>query len=118
MIMRGLSNTVMVGERPASIFYGRWAFDIWDSRLCAISPPTPIPCGSDYDLCPKRMYFSPGTLGSNCDSFDESKCLNCDLNHFWSFHSGGANWLLADGSVQFMTYDAGETIIPEMASIK
>jgi prepilin-type processing-associated H-X9-DG protein len=33
-------------------------------------------------------------------------------------NSGGANWLLADGSVQCMTYDAGQTVIPEMSSIK
>jgi prepilin-type processing-associated H-X9-DG protein len=42
----------------------------------------------------------------------------CHLGHFWSFHSGGGNWLLADGSVAFMTCDAGESVIPEMAGIK
>jgi prepilin-type processing-associated H-X9-DG protein len=56
--------------------------------------------------CPDRSYFSPGDLASDCHA-----------NHFWSFHSGGGNWLLCDGSVKFMDYSAGKTVIPAMASI-
>ena len=61
----------------------------------------------DFVTCPDNEYF-----------FSEGNLTNyCHLAHFWSFHSGGGNWLLADGSVQFMTYDAGQTVIPEMSSI-
>jgi prepilin-type processing-associated H-X9-DG protein len=56
--------------------------------------------------CPMPVYFSPGDLSNKCHG-----------NHFWSFHSGGGNWLLCDGSVRFMSYTAGTTVIPDMASI-
>jgi prepilin-type processing-associated H-X9-DG protein len=41
----------------------------------------------------------------------------CHANHPWSFHSGGANMLLGDGSVRFVTYSASR-ILPAMATIR
>jgi prepilin-type processing-associated H-X9-DG protein len=106
----GLSNTLMIGERPPppaqdlSQYYinGRF-FD----ALFTIGPwfgnsrafPTYADCTSVY-------YFSPGDLKDPCHAM-----------HFWSFHSGGGNWLLCDGSVRFISYTAGTTVIPDMASI-
>jgi len=74
---------------------------------------------SDYDtlLSTRQLYgdifgtggcvlpglFGPGSLNGPC---------NGDGNHFWSFHAGGANWLLADGSVRFLPYSASAMTIP------
>ncbi len=115
-VARGLSNTLMVGERPPgpNYFGSWWAQGFWLNSLWAVGN-----VNQRYTLnltrwtpnanptCPDVAYFSPGDVNNGCD-----------LAHFWSLHSGGGNWLLADGSVQFMTYDAGETTIVEMAGIR
>ena len=31
---------------------------------------------------------------------------NCDLNHFWSNHTGGAFFVFGDGSVRMIPYTA------------
>jgi prepilin-type N-terminal cleavage/methylation domain-containing protein len=114
-ITDGLSNTLMAGERPPSAdsFWGWWTADICNTSLWAIVEQ-PASSGGTGDTngdgsgapCPDRSYFSPG------DPADY-----CSVNHFWSFHSGGGHWLLCDGSVRFMAYSAGITVIPPMASI-
>jgi prepilin-type N-terminal cleavage/methylation domain-containing protein/prepilin-type processing-associated H-X9-DG protein len=70
--------------------WGVWAGGWWESSLWAVADPSMW----DRECASATAYFSE------------------------TFHSGGGNWLLGDGSVTFMTYDAGPKIIPEMADIQ
>jgi prepilin-type processing-associated H-X9-DG protein len=61
--------------------------------------------GPSYPWCPKGPYpFKPGRVEDVCDAF-----------HFWSPHAGGANFLLADGSVRLLRYDA-DAVLPALAA--
>jgi prepilin-type processing-associated H-X9-DG protein len=99
-ITDGHSNTLMVGERPPPSYklWGAWMGDVGDNLLWAIVE-------GSFDIggqpCPEPFYFSPGDLANDCH-----------VNHFWSFHTGGGNWLLCDGSVHFIPYTAGIDINP------
>ncbi len=54
--------------------------------------------------CGGPAHFVPGRVENMCDAF-----------HFWSLHSGGANYLFADGSVRFLPY-AADPFLPALAT--
>ena len=38
--------------------------------------------------------------------------------HYWSLHSGGCNWLVADGSVRFIPYSIRKSVMDALATYK
>lgn len=96
----GTSQTLMVGERPPprSLQVGHWY-----ARL-GFAPMFPYPDEGmhvpDFAMFPEPCIvnsygFGPGRLDNACDRY-----------HFWSLHPGGANFILADASCRYFSYQA------------
>jgi prepilin-type processing-associated H-X9-DG protein len=126
-ISDGTSNTIVFGERSPVLHtsgaYYDWGWGLrgnpnldsigWAVFRADVQPGTGTPIDTpsigtsdDRGACPFPMYFqAPASPPRRCDGY-----------HFWSFHTGGANFALADGSVRFFQYSAGTTVIPAMST--
>ncbi len=110
----GLSNTLMVGERPPSedLEFGWWFADCGQtvSGKCVGSSGVVLGVKDINKTYPTKdcttgpYTFQAGSLVNNCDQF-----------HFWSLHPNGANFLIGDASVRFIPYNAAN-VLPALAT--
>ena len=104
----GTSNTLFVGERPAStnLLWGWWPAgygngagdgdSVLGSRDAALAVLHGAPA--------TNVGLRPGNLNNQGDTA-----------HWWSLHTGGVNFLMGDGSVRFLSYSA-DAILPQLST--
>jgi prepilin-type N-terminal cleavage/methylation domain-containing protein/prepilin-type processing-associated H-X9-DG protein len=99
----GTSVTICVGERPPpeAADWGWWTGP-GATNWC--------PNGALDVLLPTENYYGVGGLrdGLTNDPYP--------LYHWWSFHQGGAHFLMGDGAVKFISYSIDHNLLIALAS--
>jgi prepilin-type processing-associated H-X9-DG protein len=112
-IVDGTSATLLLGERPpsADFQFGWWYAGVGQrltgsaDMILTVREPNLQPIMSGSTCGPGNYPFMPA------EGFDDQ----CGMFHFWSPHSGGANFAFCDGSVRFLSYSA-DPIMPALAT--
>ena len=99
----GTSTTLFVGERPVThyFFTGLGDFGWWAAGAGAEWPPR----GRADNVLDSFAGLYPAEPDKGVDTF-----------HWWSYHSGGAQFLFVDGSVHFLSYSVDHELLLAFSS--
>ena len=108
-IVDGTTNTLMIGERPpaSDLEYG-WQWVAWGYDGAGF--------GTGDMLLGVRervtgINSKPGIYRSG------NMTTNVDYDHYWSLHPGGAQWLMGDGSIRYISYAVGTNVVTTVNGI-
>ncbi|MFM8273599.1 MAG: DUF1559 domain-containing protein [Gemmata sp.] len=116
-ITDGTSNTFMVGERPpnSNMEFGWWfaayGYDGRGTADCTMTSNDVAAANyfnSNYGCNSTNMATKIGLQPGKPD-------VGCDGAHYWSFHSGGAMFLMGDGAVRLIAY-SNNGVIPALST--
>jgi prepilin-type processing-associated H-X9-DG protein len=111
-ITDGTSNTIAVGERPVTgdLYYG-WGFAPYGNG--AGDGDTVL--GANDTYLATILGDLPTNVGLQQPRQPPNSTSEIDGAHYWSFHTGGANFLYCDGSVHFLPYSAS-SVFPALCT--
>lgn len=135
VVVDGTSNTLLVAERPPLMMndcggWGWWmSYDEGDVCIGLMSSNANLfgftggPNPALYQPGATGAGFGSGTYPTSCSgggSFTGGTGgavtdANYHVNHPWSFHSGGCNFLFGDGSCRFIAYSAS-AVMPALST--
>jgi len=117
-IVDGTSSTILAGERPPShdFLYGWWfAGAGYPYEYTGLGDVTMGTRATGYVAALNQLPATNCSM-SNVGLQPGNIINDCDQTHYWSLHSGGANFLFCDGSVKYLSYDAN-SVLPALGTI-